>query len=119
MVPHTKVGTVAVQDWMDYVAVDFAIKSAISGRRLFMTEKNYMGLGPALTIEGDMVHVLVGGHTPFVTRRSDKHQAIDIPGIGRQDCLSLIGDCYVHGITDGEAVRDQGRSFLNDKIWLA
>jgi hypothetical protein len=130
MVPHTRPGTVGVQDWMDYVAVDFAITSAISGRRLFITEKNYMGLGPAGTIEGDMVHVMAGGHTPFVTRRSDKHQAIDIPGIGRQDCLSLIGDCYVHGIMDGEAVRDQGimdgetvngqgRSFLSDKIWLA
>ncbi|KAH8768217.1 hypothetical protein F5883DRAFT_616865 [Diaporthe sp. PMI_573] len=130
MVPHMKVGTVAVQGWMDYVAVDFAITSAISGRRLFITEKNYMGLGPAGTTEGDMVHVVAGGHTPFVTRRSDKHQAIDIPGVGRQDCLSLIGDCYVHGIMDGEAVKDQGmmdgetvnsqgRSFLNDKIWLA
>lgn len=120
MIPHTSIPeTIGEQDEMAYVAVDFAITSAIKGRRLFTTEKGFMGLGPAAMAKGDMVQVMAGGHTPFVTRRIDKHEAVEVPGVGKQDCLSLIGDCYVHGIMDGEATSNGGRRLLQDTIWLA
>ncbi|KAG8165216.1 hypothetical protein KVR01_005491 [Diaporthe batatas] len=120
MIPHTNCPEmIEEQDAMAYVAVDFAITSAIKGRRLFTTEKGYLGLGPAAMAEGDLVQIMAGGHTPFVTRRIDKHKAIDIPGVGKQDCLSLIGDCYVHGIMDGEALNDGGIRFFQETIWLA
>ncbi|KAL1845752.1 hypothetical protein Daus18300_014454 [Diaporthe australafricana] len=123
MMPHNRSPvTRTAREWMDYVAVDFAITSAISGRRLFVTEQAYMGLGPAGMTEGDMVHVMAGGHTPFVTRMSDKSHrhrgVVDMPGAASRDCLSLVGDCYVHGIMDGESARSMGSLFLKETIWL-
>jgi hypothetical protein len=44
---------------------------------------------PFTTQEGDLIYLLWGGDTPFLLQRVE----------GR---LVLVGDCYVHGIMDGE-----------------
>lgn len=68
-----------------------------SGQRLFgLTTAENMGCFPRGTIAGDLVCILWGGQTPYVLRPC---------GNGR---YLLIGECYVHGFTDGEAMRIHG-----------
>jgi hypothetical protein len=62
-------------------------------RALFITETGYMGMGKVE--EGDEIWVLLGGDVPFVLR--------PVPGSSE---YTLVGDCYLHGIMDGEAVAD-------------
>ena len=63
-------------------------------RRLFVTEKGYIGLGAQSVQKGDKVFVFPGGIVPFVLRTS-------IEGYYR-----LVGEAYVHGIMRGEALKD-------------
>jgi hypothetical protein len=64
-----------------------------SNRRLFATEKGYLGLGPAAILTGDIIAVILGLDTPLVLRRS---------GV---DGYQIVGEAYVHGIMDGEAMK--------------
>lgn len=65
-------------------------------RVMFVTEKGYLGLGPARTEVADKVSLIAGAHVPFVLRE------------GASGWI-LVGEAYVHGIMYGEACR--GLSF--------
>lgn len=76
----------------------FTAGAAITGaypatfrRRLILTQKKYLGLAPEHVVPGDVVTILMGAQLPIILRRVDSH------------CI-LIGEAYVHGIMDGEAV---------------
>ena len=60
------------------------------GTQFFITSKGYMGMGNPKA--NDRVFILRGGNTPFVLR-SDGNRA------GQ---FTVVGNCYVHGIMDGE-----------------
>lgn len=70
-----------------------AMKAVVKNRRLGITEKGYLGLFPNRVREGHKVYVLDGCHVPFLMRQVDG-----------QEKMRLVGECYVHGIMDGEAV---------------
>ncbi|RMJ09532.1 hypothetical protein CDV36_010872 [Fusarium kuroshium] len=59
-------------------------------QRFFITRKGYMGLASPDIQVGDTVHVLVGGNTPFIMRKT-----------GRTNCFSLVSAAFVHGIMQG------------------
>ncbi|KAH8727789.1 heterokaryon incompatibility protein-domain-containing protein [Phaeosphaeriaceae sp. PMI808] len=98
-------------DRLNFVAVDFAICSATWNRRLFFTKKGYFGLGPPSIEEGDTVHVFSGGSMPFAVCNAGPRK---IHMVGEQSCYYLRGECYVHGIMDGEGVRmfEQEKQFV-------
>lgn len=85
----------------EMVAVEEAITTATTDRRFFLTEKGYMGLGPKAMRKGDVVFILRGGQVPFLLRPAGRE---NVPRVGEVDTHVLVGDCYVHGIMDGEAV---------------
>ena len=64
----------------------------ITGRRFFWTRSGFMGIGPAAAKANDTICVLFGGQVLYVIRAKDgeRHE--------------FIGECYVHGFMDGEAV---------------
>ena len=62
-------------------------------RRLMRTPKGYLGIASMYAEVGDAVCVLFGGKVPMVLRRLGS-------------CWVCISECYVHGIMDGEVVRD-------------
>lgn len=64
------------------------------GRRLIVSDRGFMGLAPEHSKKGDMMCILFGGRAPFILRES--------AGGGHR----LAGECYVHGIMDGEALND-------------
>jgi hypothetical protein len=90
-----------------------AVLSATSNRRLFVTSDGYLGIGPKDTQIGDEVYVIIGSNVPFVLR-ADAPQFRDKENCTGEDTTKptyphfrLIGDCYTHGIMDGEACNAQ------------
>lgn len=77
--------------YKDLVGYSSQVFSVTHGRNIFVTKKGYMGLCPRSTRLGDKVVVLFGGRTPFILRKARK---------GRYE---FLGECYVHGIMNGEA----------------
>ena len=65
--------------------------SVAAGRKLMRTESGYFGLGPLCAKEGDIICVLFGGRTPYCLRQVN-------------DRYMLLGECYVHGLMNGEAI---------------
>ncbi|KAG9503658.1 hypothetical protein J7337_003609 [Fusarium musae] len=63
-------------------------------RRVFLTDEGHLGLAFASALEGDSVWVVSACPVPLVMRpRAD-------------GTFQLIGDSYVHGIMEGEAIKD-------------
>lgn len=63
---------------------------------LCFTEHRLMGLLPLLTKVGDFVVIIHGCNAPFVVRPTE-----------REDHFRLIGECYVHGVMNGECMVGQ------------
>ena len=68
--------------------------AAINRRRVFCLYEGFLGLGPNSLQEEDIVCVLYDARQPFILRKID-------------DCtFRFIGECYLHGIMDGEALEE-------------
>jgi hypothetical protein len=80
--------------------------SNMLGRRFFLTQSGLMGMGPPSIRSGDLIYVISGAQVPFVLRKSSTNNAV----------LSLVGDCYVHGIMHGECL--SRNSFAWEEIIL-
>jgi Heterokaryon incompatibility protein (HET) len=68
------------------------MKKKICGRRLITTQRGYIGLAPLASKRGDRVCVLFGCSTPVILRPL------------AEGGYQFIGECYVHGIMEGEAM---------------
>ncbi|KAM0146944.1 hypothetical protein ACHAQE_010483 [Botrytis cinerea] len=72
-------------------------KNAMSyqqNRRPFISEQGYVGLVPGHSLPGDIIVIIFGMVQPSVVR-----------SVG-EDRWELIGEAYVHGIMDGEIMKD-------------
>ena len=65
-------------------------------RRLFITSNNNAGLAPWNAEPGDMICILLGCRSPVVLRRQGGHWPYH---------YVLIGEAYVEGMMDGEAMK--------------
>ncbi len=63
-------------------------------RKLFTTKKGTIGLGPRSMRPGDLVCILSGGRVPFIVRAEGSY-------------FRLAGKSYVHGLMEGQAVKDE------------
>ncbi|KAF7514022.1 hypothetical protein GJ744_006636 [Endocarpon pusillum] len=87
------------------------VKRVIWGRRFIemgyenaSTSHMYFGLAPGEAEKGDIVCVLFGCSVPVVLRDS---------GNGYHE---FIGECYIHGIMDGEIVPKRGGAGANPEV---
>lgn len=71
-----------------------SLMKALTNRAFVVTEEGRMGIGPYLVKEGDLVTVMFGAALCLVLRLVDGHR------------YKLVGDAYVHGVMQGELVRD-------------
>jgi hypothetical protein len=62
-------------------------------RRPLLASGSFLGIGPHETELGDLVFILLGAGVPYILRRHSQD--------GK---LRLIGEAYVHGVMDGEAM---------------
>lgn len=72
-----------------------AMKRALQHHRLGMTEKGYLGLFPWRSREGDSLHVLCNCPLPSILRSVSNGK------------WRVVGECYVYGIMNAEAVERQ------------
>ena len=61
-------------------------------RRFCSTKAGRMGLAPGVALEGDLIAVVLGADAPFVLRSAEMESYI------------LVGDYYVEGFMNGEAL---------------
>ncbi|KAK1752724.1 heterokaryon incompatibility protein-domain-containing protein [Echria macrotheca] len=82
------------------------IRNACGHRALFVTERGYIGLAPWNAKVGDEVCVLKGAKTPFLLREKEggKHR--------------LVGEAYVLGIMEGEAMQGDDVGERMRTFWL-
>jgi hypothetical protein len=60
---------------------------------MFITAKGYLGMGREVMEIGDWLCVFLGAETPFLLREASyQHE------------FNFLGECYVHGIMDGEVM---------------
>jgi len=71
-----------------------ALSPISSGRRFCVTERGYMGWVPPHTVSGDLVCILYGARTPFLLRNEIFE--------GGKHGYRLVGECFFHGMMDGE-----------------
>lgn len=69
-------------------------------RRLITTTKGHVGMGPLLAKKDDVVCILFGCSVPVVLRR------VIEPG----PCYEFVGECYLDGFMNGEAIRQWSRT---------
>ena len=69
-------------------------------RKFCITELGRMGLVPASTEVGDRVVVLFGMQTPAILRK-----LAPVSVDARPACYQLLGESFVQGLMDGEAIR--------------
>jgi len=63
-------------------------------RRIFLTEKGYLGVGARAVKAADEVVIVPGAAVPFVLRKYG-------------DTRLLVGEAYVHGVMAGEAMKGE------------
>lgn len=65
-------------------------------RRLIITEHEFLGLAPEMSKKRDLICILYGCSVPVVLRRM-------VDTVTDEEYFTFVGECYVHGIMDGEA----------------
>jgi hypothetical protein len=79
---------------LDPGVVRFSFNRSLHRHRLvFFTENGMPGLGPQLMQASDLVCLLYGAITPFLIRKTETEGE-----------YLLVGECYVHGLMDGEGM---------------
>ncbi|KAE9376426.1 hypothetical protein N431DRAFT_452846 [Stipitochalara longipes BDJ] len=63
----------------------------LKGYTFFITTNGHMGIGSTKLQVGDSVYALMGGEVLFILRSNG-------------DYYRLVGECYVHGLMNGEAM---------------
>jgi len=69
-----------------------AVGAASQHRTFFITKSGYMGIGPMPLEVGDTICVVLGCNVPLLLRKYEDHYI-------------LVGECFVWGLMDGEAMR--------------
>ena len=69
----------------------------MQNRRPFLSQRGYVGLGPADMQPGDIIYVLLGSTVPYVLRPSGS------------SCFTFVGEAYCDGVMDGEIMEDAPR----------
>ncbi len=68
----------------------YAVGLTLSGRSFIAGEEGFMGVGPLGAEIGDSIYIIMGSEVPFILRVRDN------------GTFTLVGECYIHGIMDGE-----------------
>ena len=71
-------------------------------KRLITTRKGGVGMGPHEARKGDKIVLLLGCRLPVILRKREDESYI------------LIGEAYIHGIMNGEAMTEANIAKLRD-----
>jgi hypothetical protein len=81
--------------WSSEIAAHLrsSISSATVNRKFLRTERGFMGLAPQPAEVGDEVWILLGCDVPMILRKCD-------------DYYTLVGECFVYGMMEGEQTKN-------------
>jgi hypothetical protein len=85
--------------WLVKARFEHSMRQALRGRKFFITSKGYFGIGPSGLQHTDNICILSGGRLPYIIRQNGT------PGEGM---FTFIGECYVHGLCQGQALDFEG-----------
>lgn len=91
-------GVISVSDIFMMVDVYFFNRSFVA------SESGLIGLAPQWTEEGDIISIVKGNDIPLLLRPNE------------DGTFRFVGECYIHGIMDGEAVKDATEPFRSVAI---
>lgn len=89
-----------------YIALCNSIGVNCSGRQLCITNRGYLGYVSSESQIGDKICILFGSAAPYILRKS------------KEGFFMLVGECYIHGIMDGEAMKELDIEGLSQDIQL-
>ncbi|KAI0199748.1 hypothetical protein F4808DRAFT_198479 [Astrocystis sublimbata] len=97
--PERVIQRISSRRWLSpysvYANVAKAHKSWCYNRRFFISEEGRYGWGVDGALPGDKVAIINGCDFPFLLREA------------HDGTYKIIGDCYIHGLMEGEALGDQ------------
>ncbi|KAK0653122.1 heterokaryon incompatibility protein-domain-containing protein [Cercophora newfieldiana] len=98
--------------------IRLALLPKTSGRSFVITSKGYIGLAPLKSKVGDEVCVLEGGTVPFVLRPVEDSVLAPFGVISKegQRFFELVGESYVHGVSNGDWIKDQNEGDVIDVV---
>ncbi|KAG5950336.1 hypothetical protein E4U53_005250 [Claviceps sorghi] len=77
--------------------------TTVNRHALCVMQQRLIGLMPLLTKAGDIVVIFHGCDVPYVVR----------PVQEEQGCCRLVGEAYVHGVMNGEAMQNGGDDYVD------
>lgn len=118
--PDDDVREKMMEDWGVYEKIrrgDFDYWQSMeymNGKRPFLTENGFVGMGPADSREGDAVVVFCGGRIPFLLRPAASGSEITQNAVHvDEQRFQFVGEAFCDGIMDGEIVTGtKGRNFF-------
>jgi hypothetical protein len=105
-----------ISDGKDSLGVEFLkrVRDVVWNRKFFSTAKEErLGLAPDTAKVGDIVCVFYGCSVPVIIREI-KDRDRERRDMNKQE-YQFIGEGYLHGMMDGEAVSGARRAELKDK----
>jgi hypothetical protein len=84
-----------------------------AGSQLATTERGYLGLVPEEAKVGDVVCCLLGSGVPFILREVNTGRG------GEQRCFRLVGESYIWGLMEGEALLNVDLTTAGEKAATA
>ncbi|TVY80950.1 Heterokaryon incompatibility protein 6 OR allele [Lachnellula suecica] len=91
--PYTRPQTVYLA-WLYMTSLAAILKR----RKLFLSDKKYVGLAPNMCMKGDLLVIIGGCQAPFAVRFDENRKA-----------YRLIGECYLHGYMNQELLGNEYR----------
>ncbi|KAF2251365.1 hypothetical protein BU26DRAFT_563307 [Trematosphaeria pertusa] len=86
-----------LSDLVNFLSIS---QAQMERRTVFTADQKHLGLGPEHLVKGDHVAIVGGAKVPFVLR------PYEMSG-GGTESWKLVGECYIHGVMDGEWVERQ------------
>lgn len=105
------IGAFSLEAGHPSMALDYIkrVRSVIWNRVMFeITDyrgRSILGLGPENTAKGDIVCILNGCSVPVILRQ-------------KNDGWSLVGECFVYGLMDGEAMKNEAYTTKNQEFLM-
>ena len=92
-------GKISKSIWNEAWMFNAAFSDAMDTRVIFTTKRGLIGIGPPYIQVGDLLCIIIGAQTPFLVRK----RILPVPETAAP-VYELVGDCYVHGLMNGEGL---------------
>ena len=93
----------------DLIRVAGLIRNSVRMYKFWLTSQGFLGMGLQTLARGDEVFVVKGSRLPLICRPIENTIAQNLGISGHERGYLFVGQCYLHGFMDGEAVEPDTR----------